>query len=328
MADTLVERKITYTYTAPNGAVVVITSVPALCDDEGDDEFCGFTEEVSEQISALIDAALASNPQPGNVIAVEFADEPERIRPEVDLEVKVSGPGLVLGQIPVNLLQKLFDNIDDAYRRAASALAKQQDTNPPPPPQVAFLASGSLIIGLRSSDSRPLFPEKDLGRAALGLILQGAELASMGAPEVEDPDIAVAAIEAMKQLAPGPREGFKVELVEYSNHKKERSAILTPALKEKGSVIIEEIVAKSSRKRVVHFIGQLDQIKLDGKAHLRELKETPRDYRGQTLTFSFPIELLGELLEVFGKTVRITAREDQTPSGKSFFAIDVEIVEA
>ncbi len=328
MNDTLVKRKITYTYTLPNGAVVVVRNVPALCDEDSEDDFCGFSEPVMERLSKLINTATARNPTPGDLVQLDFSEDPRNLMPEVDLELRARGPGLVLGHVPVNLLQKLLDNIADAYRIAANVLAQKQGAPPPPPPQVAFLTSGSLVIGLRSSEAAPLFPEeRSLGRRALDLILQGAEWVRRGVPEEEDPDIAVAAIEAVKQLTPGPREGFKVELVEYYNRKKVRSTELAPALKERASAIIEEIVAKRRHKRVTSFIGQLDQIKLDGQAHLRKLRQKPKDYNKQTLTFSYPEKLLDELLEVFGKTVRIAVEEEQTPEGRHFTALDVELAE-
>jgi len=325
MENTLVERKITYTYTAPNGAVVVVTGVPALCDDQSDNEFCGFSEEVSERISELVYAALASNPQPGEVRTVKFTDDPTAIKPDVDLEVKVSGPGLVLGRVQVPLLQKILDNINDAFRRAASALANKTDASLPPPPQVAFFAPGSLVIGLRSGDSEPLFREYDLGKQALELIVRGAEWAGEGTVPDEDPIVVVAAIEAAKQLMPGPREGFKVQLIEYADRKPIKSTELSPELRERASEIIEDISTKNLHKQLVHFVGLLDEIKLDKKAHLRQLSKKPEGYRGETLRFSYSEELLDELLELFGKIVKVTAEEERAPDGERYTVIDVEI---
>ncbi len=325
MEDALVERKITYTYTAPNGVVVVVTGVPALCDSESDDEFCGFTEEVAERISELVYASLSSNPQPGAVLNIKFTDDPADVKPDIDLEVKVSGPGLILGRVSVAVLQKLLDNINDAYRRAAGVIARKRGIASPPSPQVAFLAPGSLVIGLRSGDSEPLFPETNVGKEALDLILKGAEWAHRGVPEGEDPDLIVAAIEAVKQLSPGPREEFKVQLIKYANRKPVSLTELIPELKEKAAAIIEEITAMNRSKQPVHFVGLLDQIKLDGKAHLRQLAQKPQDYHKQTLSFSYPEELLDDLLEYFGKVVHVLAEEERTPEGVNYTAIDVEI---
>ncbi|WP_156113866.1 hypothetical protein [Meiothermus ruber] len=329
MSDTLTRKEITYTYTLPTGAEVVIFGVPALCDEESEDEFCGFEPEVVDRLSELIDSAAAQNPRPGLVVSLQYSDDPQQIKPDVDLELRVKGPGITLGEIPINVLQKLLENASSAFRLTANAIAKKQNLEPPPPPQVAFLASGSVVIGLRSGSNRPLFgTSNDPSLLALDLLIQGIEWSQEGIPDNVDPDLAIAAIEGAKQLAPGPRENFRVEVTRYEERRPKRVFNLASDFRSKGSKAIEKIATQLEHKKVAYFSGQLDQIKLDGQAHLRQLKIKPSDYSGQVITFSYPENLLNKLLSHFGKFVHLVAEEEQTIHGKQYNALDVEVCEA
>jgi hypothetical protein len=322
MTETLVRKKITYTYTLPSGAAVVIFGVPALCDEESEDGFCAFEPEVVDRLSELIDIGAAKNPAPGEVVPLNYANQ-SHTKPEVDLELHIKGSGIRLGEISINVLQKLLDNAASAFRIAANAVAQKLEL--PPPPQVAFLAPGSVVIGLRSRGEKPLFsPHTDPGRMALDLVLQGIEWVKTGVPDDVDPNLAIAAIEGAKQLSPGPRENFRVELIQYEEGRPKRTLQLDADFKSKGSRVIEDLAARVMHKRVVVFEGLLDQIKLDGPAHLRRLKEKPHDYTGQVLAFEYPESLLGKLLSNFGKNIRVVVEEHEIGQGKHYTALDVE----
>lgn len=322
MNGALVKKTITYTHTLPSGAVVVILGVPALCDEENEDDFCAFEPEVSERLYDLIDAAAARNPAPGEVVKLLFSDDPETVRPQVDLEVRVRGKGLNFGEIPLSALERLVESTTKAYRIAAKAVAKRLGVSKTPPyPTVAFVAPGSVVLGLRSSGSTPLFEEADVGHMALDLILQGVEWAGEGAPPGEDPELVAAALESVIEL--GKQEGV-VELARYGEGGRQWKGVITPELRAKGEERLREVVREASRKSLQVFEGLLDAIKLDGEAHLRELSLKPQEYTGTTLNFRYGPDLLPKLLELFGKRVRLAAEEKAGPGERDFQALEVE----
>lgn len=319
MNTTWVEKQITYTHTLGNGAVVVVVGVPALCMEGEEEELCGFAPEVAERLEALLHAAEAQNPPPGKVISLNFSDDPEALKPKVDLEIRIRGRGFNLGEIPINILERILEKAASAYRIAARAIATKKGVPVPPPPKVAFLSPGSVVLGLKGQEEHPLFPEEDVGHLALDLIFKGVEWAERGIPEGEDPELAVAALESVQELA--IREGL-VELVRYGG--KAPRVYITPETAAKGSERIKEIATKTRQSRIHVFEGVLDVLKLEQEAHLKDLELKPQDYLGKTLSFQYPQELLPQLLRLFGQRVRIVVEEEKTPESKRYRLVEIE----
>jgi hypothetical protein len=157
---------------------------------------------------------------------------------------------------------------------------------------------------------------------ALDLILKGVEWAEQGVPPEEDPEVAVAALESARELA-FSREAL-VELTRFHKDKTPSRTVITPELATKSSERIKEVAERTKQNRVHVFEGVLDVIKLDRQAHLKDLTLKPQDYPGQTLTFAYPEELLPDLLNAFGKKVRVVVEEERSPEGSLFSAIEVE----
>lgn len=76
----LTKKDIVYTQTLPNGAVLVVLGVPALCAEDDEEDFCAFEPEVAERLEQLIAAVAATHPAPGEVRQVRYSEDPEALR--------------------------------------------------------------------------------------------------------------------------------------------------------------------------------------------------------------------------------------------------------
>jgi hypothetical protein len=307
-----IQRPVTYTYTAPSGAILVVRNVPAeVYEDRNGREEITYRIDVAEKLDQLIDAKLATA-KPGAVEVLSFDELP--VLPYADYTFKWSGPGENFERANIQTWRRIFDKTYNAFLAATRSITGK--ISPIEIPAVAYLARSSIVIGLRTTDQARLFSldysASEIPDKALQLIMDaGRWLSGEGElpPEIMSD---VAALEtlllAVEQLSPSDEKTTvslqKVGLdspVHFTQEKRSTA-------KQKRIDIRLSSPGKSLRVDLEGIVSALD---VQGRVTLRDVTKTAA-WHSKTADCVFEIDLLPTLLENFAKAVRISAIQKET----------------
>jgi hypothetical protein len=320
------ERRISHTYTAPSGATIVVLNVPAVVNqDEDGREDIAFRIDVAERLEDLVNVALAKA-VPDEVTAIRFDDSPSF--PEADYSLQFKGPDANFVDATVQTWRLVFDKAYTAIKLSIRAAAGKYDglIRAAALPRVAFLAPGSITMGIRTSDRLKLFPFDDaLGdesELAMQLLMKTSlwldQKADLPSELIGDDRALETLLRAVEELAP---QGESLTAVSF--HRIGDTEV-TSFSKEKRDVARRERIKIKLRSeqdsRQLDLFGVVSRLDVKGAVELRDVSGS-LEWKGVTAKCTFESDLLSALLENFGKRVKATVIQKKTPKGWSRTAI-------
>jgi hypothetical protein len=329
MIDPFVQRPVTYTYTSPSGAVIVIQNVPAEIyrDERGREEIL-YRIDVAERLDDLVNSLLPIA-KPGAVERRSFDDRPTL--PDVDYEVQFSGPDMSFEHASVQTWRLIFDKTYNAFKAAIKSVSdKAAKASDKAFPTVAFVGpTNSIVVGVRTTEQVRLFDLDYKGTEvpdkALRLLLATSRwLDGEGSlpPDIEKNDgVVETLLRAVEELSPTD-DATKVSLAKVG----EDATAFTRQKRDLARQRRIQIKLRSSEtQRPIEVIGKVSRLDEHGAVRLRDIHRTP-DFNWRSSDSAFEPDLLNALLENFGHLVRVSALQERTPSGWSRTLEIVDVV--
>jgi len=315
----VLERQVTDTYTAPSGVVVVVTGVPAhvFVNEDGREQIT-YDYEVAERLDIFNTVALNEGGEPGQVKVYSFNQHVTA--PMSDLQFRIVGEGIHFGSTPLKVWKKAFDRIYYAYTSLSKTLANALNFSVPVGPRVA-LSPGSLVIGLRASDQKPLLPDlidqSDVVGQTLTLLMDASKWLETeddaSLPELmRNPQVFDAALRAVEDIAPSERdEAEVVELLSEQKGKRVRTRLTSVTRKKAIEKRIDHIVKQEKASRL-EFKGKLYAINMDNRLEIREINHS--DLGRTKLKLTITEMQRTEVLALFGRQVRVVSLHHRSAS--------------
>jgi hypothetical protein len=320
--------RVTFTYTAPSGAVIVVRNVPAK-NAPSDSSQVVYSLDVASKLQELVQGALATA-DVAKITDLSYDDTP--IRRDADYEFKFVGNDTNFLNARVQTWRLIFDKLHTATKTAIRAATKTFSARIPADmfPTVAFVRPSSIGIGVRTSEQTSMFETASdrPSESALRFLMATTQWLGGEGPlpaELEEDDVLLEGIlRAVEELAPPNDASVSlVKLEDISNH---TSTEFTRDKRERAKDKRLDIrLRRSPTLRKIEIIGTIDILDLSKKVHLREVDETT-EWRSQIVANAvFANDLLAPLLENFGKRVRVTAFQEKMPDGT--WSRQIEIVD-
>lgn len=316
MIDPFVQRPVTYTYTSPSGAVIVIQNVPAeIYQDERGREEILYRIDVAERLDDLVNAVLPVA-KPGAVECLSFDDRPAL--PDVDYEVQFSGPDMSFEHASIQTWRLIFDKTYNAFKAAIKSVSEK--TTPKQFPTVAFVGpTNSIVVGVRTTEHVRLFADHEsteVPAMALQLLLTTSRWLDGEAdlpPEIaKNAGVVETLLRAVEELSPID-DATSISLAKvgdkptgFTRQKRDHARQQRIAIK----------LRSSETQRPIVVIGKVSRLDEQGVVKLRDIHRTP-EFPWRSSDSSFEPDLLVAMLENFGRYVRVSALQEQTPRGWS-----------
>ncbi|HUZ49114.1 MAG TPA: hypothetical protein VMW12_05145 [Candidatus Dormibacteraeota bacterium] len=321
--------RVTFTYTAPSGAVIVVRNVPAK-NAPSDSSQVVYSLTVASKLQDLVQSALATA-DVAKITDLSYDDTP--VQRDADYEFKFVGSDTNFLHARVQTWRLIFDKLHTATKTAIRATTKNFSGRIPADmfPTVAFVRPSSIGIGVRTSEQTSMFqtPGDEPSKSALRYLMATTQwLGGEGAlpAELEDDDVLLEGIlRAVEELAP-PNDPSSVALVKIEDISNHTSTEFTREKRERAKDKRLDIrLKRSPTLRKIDIIGTIDILDLSKKVHLRDVEETT-EWRSQIVANAvFAEDLLAPLLENFGKRVHVTAFQEKMPDGT--WSRQIEIVD-
>jgi hypothetical protein len=322
MTQLYAEKSVTHTYTSPQGVVVVVSGVPATVVSDSDGKpVSSYPFKAALKLEEIIQDAMRRDASPGKVHTIPFDNAPAA--PVADIEFKIRGPQILPGETSLKVWKASFDRISLAVKNISKTLAEHRGSPLPPSPPVAYALPGSLIIGLKSSGQNALLKDssstpEDVSLESMRLMLdasrwvEGDETA-LSSEVLQSPRLMEAALRAVEEIA--PREGDSIVSVELSD-KRFRSSedaetannnrvTLKAGSRERATKRRIEIALKDGSTRSIAMRGIIDQLKLDGIFHIKEVSSESDLWKSPVAKIRYPEHLRTEIHRLFGKQVTL-----------------------
>lgn len=330
-------RTIVHTHTAPDGTVVIIRDVPVRVRVDGDGrEHFRYSLSVAQRVDQVITSALKNNKTQGNTIPTFFNERIEE--PDVDVQLRMRGPEVRYGQATVKVWKKAFDRIYAALSAVQKSLSDLYEFKSLTGFPVTYATDGSLLIGLRKSDSRDLFEghDHDVNGQTIDLIIKTAEWLSTENADIppflkEHPKVLDAALRAIEELSPASRDEISQVLVEdkRSNRPNRRlqlnSLTRTRAVRERVRAAIDN--GHGERQQLY---GVIFQVNINGSIRIKDIAKALPEINSKTVSAYVNEDLLYQVLEHMKekKVVRLEGIIKPKQKGqKRFEIIDIQEVE-
>lgn len=344
MAQDLVQGHITYLYTSPVGAIVVIMGVPALVDPNDSGDYT-LGRPVAKRVQEIVRTSLSLNSAPNSVTSHNY-EETVKL-PSSTVEIIFRGENVQYGRIPLRTLRKSLERVDGTYRVALEGYAEAQglDYSQLPEPTVPYLRRGSLVVAVRSTDQISPFAEVvDAGYESVRLVMGvvawlNGDRAALKKEIIDNPELFDSLLNAAENLAPSKNDVFdEVEMVSTSDEQIEESTVSRERviLRRETRVAAEaerKIVAlRSSRVRQVHFTGNIDGLRerdfktREGILHIK-VKRSPEDYKSGVAEFIYDNLMLPNILRAFSRGGEYVFRVQQKETRGKWDSKEMRLLE-
>jgi hypothetical protein len=305
-------KRVSHTYTAASGAVIVVMNVPAQVyqDDDGDEEIA-YSGDVAERLDDLIKTQLVTA-EPGAVVGLSYDGLPSL--PDADYSFRWSGPEENFAHATVQTWRRVFDKTYNAIKAASQSVVEKVSALQFP--MVAYVAPSSIVVAIRTTEQGRLFPFDTISQEnpdkALNLLIDTSRwLDGEGKlpPEIESNAAALEALlRAVEALSPID------DKTTVSLQKIGRGNVPTVFSKKKHETArqqrFERRLRSSEGSRRIELVGEVSILDKKGRVTLRNVQKTS-EWPSTVADCVFESGLLAQLLENFGHVVQVVAIQRQ-----------------
>jgi hypothetical protein len=313
-------ERVTYTYTAPSGAIIVIRNVPAFVSWRSGKRNISYRGSVAGKLQRLVKAALATATA-GLVSDLVFDESPNL--PVADYEIEFIGPKTSFSNASLQTWKLIFDKSYTSVKAAMRSVGAKAV------PTVSYLAPASIMLGLRTGHQRELFEfdteSASASEKAMRLLIDTARWLdneiSLPAYLTDDDAMLDVMLRAVEELAPNDEETSV--LLRRVGHSEQSTFTRQKKMKAQSERIAIRLKDPSAARRV-ELVGKLSRLDVDGDASVREIQTTD-EWTAKSISCRYDNALLATLLENFGKRVNVSLIQRNV--GGSWSTKDLELVD-
>lgn len=324
------EKNVTYTYTSPEGLVLVVTGVPAIVQEDGKGaELIRYKPAVSRVLFRYLKEAQSIFTEP-TIYATSFEEASFGV--SVDVQIRFAGPKVRYEDLDIQQWQEATNLLYRSYHKIGATVKETRGSKSVLYPTVKAITRGSLVFGLKAKPQvnvQPPLPFAFEGQSVaeelppeevqiLQLLIDGHALIA-GGPEPENPllshpQIRLATYKAVELLS--PREKSDIEEIQIipksSVVARTETVVFTPSTYQKAKHKVAELEAnpideKKDRRDIV-IVGQIGTLNRAGRMTIVNLEVNYPEDKLYKTTAIFIDGIFEKLTDFFKAKKRVLFR--------------------